>query len=73
MSNGVLVDPEYSNDWSWPDGHPSISFGPHGMGMDVSRRVVFFFFSFFSVGWVGCGGFYGRMFMGCLVKHTPVN
>ena len=49
VSNGVLVDPEYSNDWSWPDGHPSISFGPHGMGMDVARLVVVFFFS----GWLG--------------------
>lgn len=37
VSNGVLVDPEYSNYWAWPDGHPSISFGPHGMGMDASR------------------------------------
>ena len=36
VSNGVLVDPEYSNYWAWPDGHPSISFGPHGMGMDVT-------------------------------------
>ncbi|CAK9089626.1 unnamed protein product [Durusdinium trenchii] len=36
VSNGVLVAPQYSNEWAWPDGHPYISQGPHGMGMDVT-------------------------------------
>jgi hypothetical protein len=36
VSNGVSVAPQYSNEWAWPDGHPYISQGPHGMGMDVT-------------------------------------
>ena len=36
VSNGVLVAPLYSNEWAWPDGHPYISQGPHGMGMDAT-------------------------------------
>ena len=58
VSNGVLVDPEYSNYWAWPDGHPSISFGPHGMGMDASRS------------WTRPGGLKGINFG---KQKTPVN
>eukprot|EP00931_Biecheleriopsis_adriatica_P049660 TRINITY_DN28729_c0_g1_i1.p1 TRINITY_DN28729_c0_g1~~TRINITY_DN28729_c0_g1_i1.p1 ORF type:complete len:8011 (-),score=1403.57 TRINITY_DN28729_c0_g1_i1:177-21446(-) len=36
MSNGVLLEPPFSNDFAWPDGAPYISNGPHGMGMDVT-------------------------------------
>lgn len=36
MSHGLTVYPPFSNDWAFPDGHPVISQGPHGMGMDVT-------------------------------------